>query len=63
LEGGPNGLANWLDMFATPFFVGIAPKKKAEIYTYIEFLLRDGLFIRGQWYVDYKRLRIVARKG
>lgn len=62
LEGGQDGLATWLDMFAAPFFVGVAYKKRTEIYRYIEFLLQDLLFIRGQWYIDYKRLRIVARK-
>ncbi|HEY2014909.1 MAG TPA: methyltransferase domain-containing protein [Bryobacteraceae bacterium] len=60
LEGGDRGLANWLAMFGSPLtphfedagFVDLVQKFAAPR------LLRDGV-----WSIDYRRLRIVARKG
>lgn len=63
LEGGEQGLRQWFDMFASPFFEGVTPVQKEAIVQYAEFVLRESLFHRGQWYVDYRRLRIKALKA
>jgi trans-aconitate 2-methyltransferase len=63
LEGGEQGLRQWFEMFATPFFEGVSAEHQAGIMQYAEFVLRESLFHRGQWYVDYRRLRIKAVKA
>lgn len=62
LSGGEAGLAGWYEMFAAPFFEGVAPAQKRDILAYAAFVLRDSLFINGVWYADYRRLRVHARK-
>ncbi|MEO8659023.1 MAG: class I SAM-dependent methyltransferase [Bryobacteraceae bacterium] len=55
----PNaGMDDWLRMFATPIF-GTREDKIAEAVEY----LRPKLCQDGVWRVDYRRLRITARKN
>lgn len=63
LKGGEAGLSGWYEMFAVPFFEGVAPAQKCDILAYASFVLRDSLFINGVWYADYRRLRVHARKA
>jgi trans-aconitate methyltransferase len=62
LEDGDRGLRNWIDMFANSFFDGIPSDRRAEIIEDIENRLRPQLYQNGTWFVDYKRLRVVAMK-
>ena len=57
-----NGIVDWLQMFAKPFFEGINNEDADEIQKEVQHKLRDQLFKNGKWFADYKRLRIVAYK-
>lgn len=56
LEGGEAGLANWLEVFA--------PQWRASVLDRFEEKVRPRLYDvqSGQWRLDYRRLRIAARK-
>jgi trans-aconitate methyltransferase len=59
LEGGEKGLANWLAMFGGP----ITPElRDPEFVTLVEQFAAPKLRSNGAWSVDYRRLRVVARK-
>lgn len=56
LEGGQDGLANWLSVFA--------PQWRASVLEPLQEKVRPTLYdpASGQWRMDYRRLRIAARK-
>ncbi len=56
------GIADWLQMFAKPFFDRIPADDAVEIRNEVQNSLSDRLFKNGKWYADYKRIRIVALK-
>jgi trans-aconitate methyltransferase len=60
LEDGENGLRNWLLQFNRAVLEKIPEAKREGVITRTENLLRDELFQRGNWFADYRRLRIVA---
>ncbi len=62
LNGGPEGMALWLDMFASAFFEKIPPQAKPRIVEAIVKELQPTLYHDGQWVADYVRLRIIATK-
>lgn len=62
LEGGEQGLRNWLNMFANADSKLMNPEKYEEFVLRIEELARPALFNNGQWTVDYRRLRMIAVK-
>ncbi len=62
LDGGPEGMRLWLDMFAGGFFDGFDTDQRREAIELVERKLRPRLYGDGQWTVDYVRLRVVARK-
>ncbi|SFU42616.1 Methyltransferase domain-containing protein [Pustulibacterium marinum] len=57
------GITDWLSMFAGNFFTGIEKEKVSAIKEEVQKLLKPVLFKDGNWYADYKRLRIVATKN
>lgn len=57
-----NGIKDWLSMFGTAFFKGVAKTDILEILDETQTNLRADLFINGKWFADYKRIRIVAHK-
>ena len=59
---GNNGLRDWIVMFGSAFFTGIAEHDKNDILTTIEQQLRPLLYTDGQWVADYKRIRVVGIK-
>jgi len=59
---GDSGLRHWLDSFAEPFFAGMNEVEKEEICEQVTKLVRPSLYSEKGWVVDYKRLRIIARK-
>ena len=63
LEDGPAGLGNWFQMFGEPFCRGLSKAKKDELFFIVEQRLRKEIFREGAWHLDYRRLRIVARKS
>lgn len=56
----PDGMAGWLEMFGGPLFRGLDPASRRDAIRRITDKLRGGLYRDGKWYVDYRRLRIVA---
>ncbi|MGA7722495.1 MAG: methyltransferase domain-containing protein [Ignavibacteriaceae bacterium] len=55
-------VVSWLEMFAKHIFEGISTGNKNKLAAQIKELLVSTNFINGKWFVDYKRLRIVAVK-
>jgi trans-aconitate 2-methyltransferase len=62
LEGGEEGLRNWLNMFASAASKLMSPARHEEFIRRIEELARPALFRDGGWTADYKRLRMIAVK-
>jgi hypothetical protein len=60
---GPNGMENWLRQFKWYYFEPLAPASRDSALAAIVESLRPALFCNGQWYADYRRLRIVAVKN
>ncbi|BAY20303.1 type 11 methyltransferase [Calothrix sp. NIES-2100] len=56
------GLANWIEMFAGAFFVGISAEQKTQIIRHVEEQLKPTLYQDGTWTADYRRIRILAIK-
>ena len=59
---GEAGMRNWLTMFAERMFIELNAAQKEEALTEIEMYLRESNYDGGQWYADYRRLRVVAIK-
>ena len=62
LEGGEEGLENWIKMFRRELLTDLSEDQKSAIFAEVETALRDKLFKDGNWFADYRRLRIVAFK-
>ena len=62
LEGGEQGLRDWLEMFGTFANDVLQPGQRDKLIARIETLARPALFRDGVWTVDYKRLRMIAVK-
>lgn len=62
LEGGEQGLRNWLEMFGMFASHVLSPAQREELMQRIEDLARPALFHNGEWTVDYRRLRMIAVK-
>ena len=63
LEGGENGLRDWLDTFGDHFFGPLSTAEREAVLSDTEAALRDDLFRDGSWVADYRRLRFVAVKA
>jgi SAM-dependent methyltransferase len=62
LEGGEQGLHNWLEMFAG-FAIERVPAAQREAWLrQVEDRARPRLYRDGGWSVDYRRLRVMAVK-
>jgi trans-aconitate 2-methyltransferase len=59
---GEAGLANWIQMFASHLLSGIPSDQQVEIIGDVEQRLRSRLYRDGVWFVDYKRIRVMAIK-
>jgi len=62
LDHPEKGLREWLEMFAGVWFEGVPAPSRAPLITELESRLRPALFRGGRWRLDYRRLRVVARK-
>ncbi len=62
LEHPERGLREWLEMFAGPYFEGIAREDHERMLRMIEERVRPELNRDGVWWVDYRRLRVEAVK-
>jgi len=62
---GADGMRNWLAMFCSGMFQQLDDGDdgaRRQVLNLIEKKLRDKQYVDGEWYVDYRRLRIVADK-
>ncbi len=59
---GEGGLRDWLQMFAGTFLEGLSSHARESLFVRMETLLRPALYRDGAWQIDYRRLRVVARK-
>lgn len=62
LDDGESGLRNWLDMFGASFMASLSESTRNQLKDEIERELRPILFRDGHWVMDYRRLRIVAKR-
>jgi trans-aconitate 2-methyltransferase len=62
LADGESGMGNWITMFGSDYCVKLAPGPRESFLRRVEELLRPELFRDGQWWADYRRLRLVAVK-
>ncbi len=59
---GENGLEEWLRMFCGVYFRELSAEDAREVIAALAARLRPALYRDGIWTLDYRRLRIVARK-
>lgn len=62
LEGGAQGLADWITMFGARLTTALDPARLPEFVRLFEQYAEPRLFRDGAWIVDYRRLRIAARR-
>lgn len=62
LEDASNGIKEWLKMFAVAYLQGIPNDVVDDILDEVQETLKPVLYKNGNWYADYKRLRVVAIK-
>jgi SAM-dependent methyltransferase len=62
LDDGEDGLRNWLMMFGGVFFEGLTEKQRDEFIGDTVREARAKLLQGDQWVIDYRRLRVAAKK-
>ena len=60
LADGAAGMRNWIVMFGAAYLAKAGELRREEFLSRVEDLLRAKLFRDGQWWADYRRLRLVA---
>jgi len=63
LEDGERGLRTWLEMFGGSMMGKLPREEHERLVQELEREARGKLFKDGQWVMDYRRLRIVAKKS
>jgi trans-aconitate methyltransferase len=63
LEDGEHGLRNWLEMFGSSFLDKLSREERERAITTVEQEARAGLQRDGHWVMDYRRLRVVAKRS
>lgn len=62
MEDGERGIQYWLDGFANSFFKDLTNEQRNTALSRIIEKLEPELFQDGHWFVDYKRIRVIAIK-
>lgn len=62
LQDNDNGIKDWFRMFGGAYLQGITESETEKILEEVQQNLKGTHFRDGNWYADYKRLRIVAIK-
>lgn len=60
---GEEGLRDWLSMFAGSFLEPIPEREREAVIRGVEDRLRPELYENGEWVADYRRLRVIVRRG
>ncbi|MEM0980621.1 MAG: methyltransferase domain-containing protein [Cyanobacteria bacterium P01_H01_bin.58] len=55
-----SGLRNWLQMFAHRFWADLSSEQQQTFLSEVEMRTRSKLYRDGQWWADYRRIRILA---
>ncbi len=55
-------IKSWLEMFGGKYFSGIDSNKKIELQKLIMKKLKATNYLNGKWFIDYKRIRVLAIK-
>jgi len=63
LDDGERGLRNWLEMFGASFVEGLPETTCVRLKEEVERELRPNLFQNGHWVMDYRRLRVAAKRA
>ena len=59
---GDSGLVNWLHMFAGQFWADFPSEQQPQLLKTIAANVQPELYRQGQWWADYRRIRVLARK-
>ncbi|MDN4492354.1 class I SAM-dependent methyltransferase [Ureibacillus aquaedulcis] len=59
---GEQGLKKWIEMFGGEIFNSVNEQQKRTIVSRVENNLKAILFHDGNWYADYKRIRVIGVK-
>lgn len=59
---GPDGLRQWIGMFASALLEQIPDNRRDEFLARAETAAQPHLYRHGTWLADYRRIRIVARR-
>jgi len=59
---GDGGFIDWINMFAGNLYKRVPDDQRNIISKIAEGRLKDVLYQNGEWFADYKRIRVVARK-
>jgi SAM-dependent methyltransferase len=62
LEDGEQGLRNWMEMFGGTFLATLSDPQREKFEALVQCEARPALFRDSQWVMDYRRLRIAARR-
>ncbi|WP_150266884.1 class I SAM-dependent methyltransferase [Paenibacillus tepidiphilus] len=62
LSGGEAGFRGWLNTFADGILSVLTPAEREQVLVFMERELHAQLYQDGRWVMDYRRLRIAARK-
>ncbi|BCG59137.1 class I SAM-dependent methyltransferase [Paenibacillus sp. URB8-2] len=62
LEGGEQGFRQWLNTFANGVLSVLSPSEREAVLGHVEQDLKPTLFQKDRWEMDYRRIRVVARK-
>jgi len=60
LEGGSDGLRDWIEMFLKRVLQTLPPDATARFIERMEERLKPHIFRDGNWVMDYRRLRVAA---
>jgi trans-aconitate 2-methyltransferase len=55
-------MQEWLEVFGGPLLAGVPEGRRSSVRDAVADVLRPALLKDGQWWADYRRLRIVACK-
>lgn len=62
LEGGEQGFRQWVNTFANGVLSVLSPSERVAVIEHLEHELKPSLYRSGVWEMDYRRIRVVARK-
>ncbi|MGI9531213.1 class I SAM-dependent methyltransferase [Lutimonas sp.] len=60
LDSKNAGIKDWIEMFGAHFFEGVEEGEKNDILDDVQKKVESSCFYNGNWYADYRRIRVVA---